>query len=96
MSILPIDDTTLRYGSKDGGRNVHADDPKLNELMERAADILNIKGHDVNGKVLYSAGDIEGHLGADGKFYLLVRRSHFANKLLVFTVLPGLCAHFPT
>jgi hypothetical protein len=44
QSIVPVDKNTLLYGSSDGGRTIHADDPILNAKMETAAKILNIKG----------------------------------------------------
>lgn len=42
--------------------------------MEQAAKSMNIKGHYVGSdqeKLIYGPGDIEGHLGSDGRFYLL-------------------------
>ncbi len=37
MSILPVDSTTLVYGSSDSGLTVHTDDAQMNLLMEKAA-----------------------------------------------------------
>jgi hypothetical protein len=45
MSILPIDHTTLRYGSDDGGRTVHDDHLALTKKMKEAAVLLNIAPH---------------------------------------------------
>ena len=39
---------------------------KLQQIFSR----LNLKKHVVNGKYLYTCGDIEGHWGADGELYL--------------------------
>lgn len=50
---LPISKDTLRYGSGDGGKTVHADDPKLNHLMKLAAKAINIKGHYVLDQVIF-------------------------------------------
>jgi hypothetical protein len=50
---LPISKDTLRYGSGDGGKTVHADDPKLNHLMKLAAKAVNIKGHYVPNKFIF-------------------------------------------
>lgn len=62
------------YGSCDGGRTVHADLPEMNSLMEKTAQILNLKGHYAgigeDRKFLYAPCDIEGHLG---KARLLLR-----------------------
>eukprot|EP00029_Vermamoeba_vermiformis_P005506 TRINITY_DN1931_c0_g1_i1.p1 TRINITY_DN1931_c0_g1~~TRINITY_DN1931_c0_g1_i1.p1 ORF type:complete len:1922 (+),score=411.10 TRINITY_DN1931_c0_g1_i1:83-5848(+) len=76
MSILPINSKTIKYGSSDAGTNVHCDVPELNEKMDRAATILNLKKHVIGAREgsnirLSSAGDLEGHLGLDGRFYLL-------------------------
>ena len=43
-SILPLGPGTLIYGSSDGGRTIHADNPEMNARMETAANILNLKG----------------------------------------------------
>jgi hypothetical protein len=55
-------------GSRDAGTTVHCDIPELNEKMDRAAAILNLKKHVVGKKGnklirLSSPGDLEGHLG---------------------------------
>jgi hypothetical protein len=74
LSLLPIDKTTLIYGSSDGGQHVRATIPKFNLLMEQAAAILNLKAHLVgmNSKaILHAAGDIEGHYGKDKRSYLV-------------------------
>ncbi|PRP86399.1 hypothetical protein PROFUN_05318 [Planoprotostelium fungivorum] len=74
LAILPIDKGTLRYGSDDGGMNVHAEDEELNEKMELAGKRLGLCGH-VTGtrqkKVIYGPGDIEGHRGHDGRLYVV-------------------------
>ena len=66
---LPIGSGSLIYGSADGGVTIHKDDPTLNAMMQRAAEILNIKPHVVGMRnqtdVLYAPTDIEGHKGHD-------------------------------
>jgi len=54
-------------------RTAHADDPSLNKKMKKAADFINIKGHKIGttGVTLYGPGDIEGHQGHDGRYYIL-------------------------
>jgi hypothetical protein len=47
---------------------VHCDVPELNEKMDRAATILNLKKHIIGAREgsnirLSSPGDLEGHLG---------------------------------
>jgi hypothetical protein len=74
ISMLPIGKESIIYGSSDAGATVHADNDAFNGKMKRAAEILNLKGHHVgkvDGKLLYSCGDIEGHKGSDGRLYLL-------------------------
>ena len=44
---------------------------ELNELMREAARKINLKGHVVGDKTLYAPGDIEAHLGRDGRFYVV-------------------------
>ena len=39
--------------------------------MEQAGRSLNLKGHIVGGAVIYGPGDIEGHLGLDGNYYVV-------------------------
>eukprot|EP01130_Rhizamoeba_saxonica_P012948 TRINITY_DN5500_c0_g3_i1.p1 TRINITY_DN5500_c0_g3~~TRINITY_DN5500_c0_g3_i1.p1 ORF type:complete len:1652 (-),score=317.01 TRINITY_DN5500_c0_g3_i1:577-5034(-) len=71
MSYLPIDKRTINYGSSDGGKTVHNINDRLSDLIKNSAEVLNLKGHLVSGQKLYSAGDLEGHIGRDGRFYLL-------------------------
>lgn len=73
VALLPINDTTLRYGSNNAGRTIHNSDKKLNMYIERVAKKLNIKGHPVGllKKVLFGPGDLEGHCGEDNRYYVL-------------------------
>lgn len=67
-SLLPIDRTTICYGSSDAGRTIHADaDAAL--LFEYAGEKLNLKKHKFKGKELCAPVDIEGHHGHDGNMY---------------------------
>lgn len=72
---LPIGGGSLIYGSADGGITVHKDNPTMNEMMQKAAAILNIKPHVVGMRnqtdILYAPTDIEGHIGSDGRYYVL-------------------------
>jgi Clustered mitochondria len=73
QSVLPIDDTTLVYGSSDMGRSVMRLLPKMNELMERLARVMYVKEHRVGAQQqaeLHGPLDIEGHQGADKMLYL--------------------------
>eukprot|EP01129_Flabellula_baltica_P000456 TRINITY_DN10464_c0_g1_i1.p1 TRINITY_DN10464_c0_g1~~TRINITY_DN10464_c0_g1_i1.p1 ORF type:complete len:1958 (-),score=323.32 TRINITY_DN10464_c0_g1_i1:16-5889(-) len=72
QSIIPIKgDSTLQYGSSDGGKTIINTNPELSLKMSIAARKLNLKEHIVNGVLLYSAADVEGHLGTDNRFYVL-------------------------
>jgi hypothetical protein len=47
-------------------------DDKFNSIMAGAAEKLHLAGHSVLGKtLLHSAGDTEGHVGQDGRYYVL-------------------------
>mmetsp|Transcript_17467 Transcript_17467/g.52245 ORF Transcript_17467/g.52245 Transcript_17467/m.52245 type:complete len:1232 (+) Transcript_17467:129-3824(+) len=75
LSVLPINNDTIVYGTADGGRTVHASDPDFFAKMRQAGQQLNLCDH-VCGrgstrKVLSSAADLEGHIGTDGNSYLL-------------------------
>jgi hypothetical protein len=76
MSIVPIDDTTIVYGSPDGGLHVHADDARMNGVVRDIAQRLNLAQHwagykPSTRKQIYGPTDIEGHLGRDGRFYMI-------------------------
>ncbi|ELR18277.1 uncharacterized protein ACA1_370310 [Acanthamoeba castellanii str. Neff] len=71
MSTLPIGIDTLLYGSGDAGKTVKADNVLLNEAMEKAGEHLNLASHLVGDKMITGPGDIEGHLGRDGRFYVI-------------------------
>ncbi|KAL6054057.1 Clu domain-containing protein [Balamuthia mandrillaris] len=79
MTALPIAGTnTLKYGSNDAGRTVRNDAPALDRKMKLLAERLNLKPHLVRGGtngqkpvVVYTAADFEGHVGLDGRHYVL-------------------------
>ncbi|CAB1111176.1 unnamed protein product [Ectocarpus sp. CCAP 1310/34] len=71
QAVLPVNKESLRYGSDDGGKTVHNDDESLAKKLKAAAKKLNLCTHRVNDKDMYSACDIEGHVGEDGSHYLL-------------------------
>jgi len=59
--ILPIDKTTIVYGSNDGGKTVHTDIPEVNEVVKEMASRLRLKEHKVGkdpqtAKMLYTPG----------------------------------------
>lgn len=74
LSMLPVGNGSLVYGSDDAGRSVHFDDDELYEKMKKTALALNLKGHYLvadTSKLIYGPGDIEGHYGEDHLHYVL-------------------------
>lgn len=75
LSVLPINNTTLVYGSNDSGYSVIAEDP-YKEIMEEAGKQMNLQKHTA-GQMLEKScvipfpADIEGHIGTDNRFYAL-------------------------
>jgi hypothetical protein len=76
--LLPVSEDTLVYGSQDGCSTVHLDDLKMNNMMMNVAKMLNLKPHkvgiqrpNVEGKIVHTCADIEGHYGNDGRYYVL-------------------------
>lgn len=73
ICLLPIGPGTLKYGSNDAGHTIKVGDAKLDQMMELLGEYLNLRKHLVGkqGVPLVGPGDIEGHLGTDGRYYLL-------------------------
>jgi hypothetical protein len=75
-SILPIDRSTLVYGSSDAGKTVHDGSAEVRSKLREVAEVLNLKPHQiVDGSgtetTLYGPADLECHLGKDGRIYLI-------------------------
>ena len=45
ISLLPIGEGTLVYGTGDAGKTIYASDEKFNAIMERTAARLNLSSH---------------------------------------------------
>jgi hypothetical protein len=73
QTILPISRRTLIFGSSDGGRTIHGSDGQFIEMLQRLAMQLNLKPHAVGAQttVVYTPADMEGHLGQDGRYYVI-------------------------
>jgi len=81
ISLLPIGEGTLVYGTCDAGHTIYASDECFNSIMRQTALRLNIQSHQCGSGIspnrpnssayLHSAADVEGHLGRDGHYYLL-------------------------
>ncbi len=57
-SVLPIDNSTLCYGSSNAGLNIYDKKPALTYIMRQASTLLNLKPHTVNGCKVYGPVDI--------------------------------------
>lgn len=77
MSILPIRGSeSIIYGSDNYGETMYNSNRKMEGKLKSAAKMLNIKQHKCGVNVhasatLCSPADLEGHIGTDGRFYLL-------------------------
>jgi hypothetical protein len=68
LSILPIEQSTLAYGSADGGVVVHTENSRLNDYMQAAGQKMNLKVSIVLLFLLLRSPEltldiIKGHLG---------------------------------
>ena len=62
----------LSHRSQDGGKTIQKSNGELNKIMMKTMKELNLKPHICGAfkgktKKLWSAADIEGHVGLDGK-----------------------------
>lgn len=73
MTLLPIGKSlkSLKVGTEDAGKTFHNDDPKLLELMNIVGETMNLALHEFHGHSVRAAVDIEGHLGTDGRYYVI-------------------------
>lgn len=77
QSVLPINAKTIVYGSADQGKTIHNDDAGIDQQMQGAAKLLNLKGHFVWAKegnkkcFLCAPADLEIHRGTDKCFYMI-------------------------
>lgn len=72
LSLIPINSSTIVYGSLDGGETIHHSDPNVNSEMEKIAKALNLKSHLVTSEnkefYIFGPSDIEVHKGTDSKY----------------------------
>jgi len=77
LSKLPINKDTLVYGSHNAAYTIQNKNAQMEKMMRTAAERLNLKAHKVREsrsgelKTLHMPVDIEGHLGMDGRFYVV-------------------------
>lgn len=71
-TVLPINNSTIKYGSANGGRTIHMSDRSLSLLMKEAACKIGLAPLPlVGGNELFGPSDLEGHLGTDGRYYVV-------------------------
>lgn len=73
-ATLPLHGASLVYGSRDAGKTVEASNDDFNREMEKLGARLNLKPHrvgQIDPKILVAPVDIEGHIGSDGKWYII-------------------------
>jgi hypothetical protein len=76
-SLLSLEKGSLVYGTEDACETVKNTRPDLSVLVEQLGTSLNVKKHTVLQRsdqkkvTVYSAADVEGHVDAFGRFYLL-------------------------
>eukprot|EP01119_Soliformovum_irregulare_P025748 TRINITY_DN9620_c0_g1_i3.p1 TRINITY_DN9620_c0_g1~~TRINITY_DN9620_c0_g1_i3.p1 ORF type:complete len:666 (+),score=209.19 TRINITY_DN9620_c0_g1_i3:3-2000(+) len=76
-SILPLGPHSLVAGTSDGANTIHNDNVGMAVRLELISKILNLQPHYVwnwektKRTLIYNAIDCEGHLGADGRYYVI-------------------------
>lgn len=70
MPFLPLDE--ILYGSDDCMKTVHCHEG-FDNSMEDIAKVIHLSKHRIGRteKFLYTAGDVEGHVGTDKKYYMI-------------------------
>eukprot|EP01091_Cochliopodium_minus_P014888 TRINITY_DN5158_c0_g1_i1.p1 TRINITY_DN5158_c0_g1~~TRINITY_DN5158_c0_g1_i1.p1 ORF type:complete len:645 (-),score=182.82 TRINITY_DN5158_c0_g1_i1:46-1980(-) len=76
-SVLPLNSSTIKYGSNDGGKTIHdgIGDKEIREKVSKIANTLYLKEHFVGWhsgkKKLHFSGDVEVHRGLDERIYII-------------------------
>lgn len=76
-TVLPINDSTLVYGSSDAATTIHTSEEEMIRRIIMVAKILNLAEHQVQNtpkttiSTLHTAVDVEGHKGTDGRYYII-------------------------
>ncbi|KAL6066162.1 Clu domain-containing protein [Balamuthia mandrillaris] len=72
-AVVPISSYTLVYGSGDGGNTIHSDCEEFTKKVAEVCKILNLQPHKSgkDGVIMHGPGDLEGHIGQDGNYYIL-------------------------
>lgn len=72
LGRLPIGKDSLVYGSADAAQTVKDEDAVMRAGMKRLAQRLNLKEHRVSpSQTLHLCVDIEGHVGGDGRRWIV-------------------------
>eukprot|EP01087_Luapelamoeba_hula_P011123 TRINITY_DN2996_c0_g1_i1.p1 TRINITY_DN2996_c0_g1~~TRINITY_DN2996_c0_g1_i1.p1 ORF type:complete len:1244 (-),score=201.79 TRINITY_DN2996_c0_g1_i1:41-3772(-) len=72
-SKVPLGSNTMKLGSNDGGRTLKDDCAELRNKVKNVCRVLNLKKHIVlpTQRGVWGPGDLEGHVGLDGKHYVV-------------------------
>ena len=73
ISVLPIDNKSLIYGSADAGRSCFKEIDEVNQIMGLAGTYINLSEHKISALdiSLSLPADIEVHKGRDQRYYVL-------------------------
>lgn len=71
MLLLPLRKDTLKVGTNDGGKSMNFNDDELMMKMKEVGKTLNLAAHSFKNQSIYCAADLEGHVGLDGRRYLI-------------------------
>eukprot|EP01128_Nolandella_sp_AFSM9_P006750 TRINITY_DN3544_c0_g1_i1.p1 TRINITY_DN3544_c0_g1~~TRINITY_DN3544_c0_g1_i1.p1 ORF type:complete len:469 (+),score=102.11 TRINITY_DN3544_c0_g1_i1:92-1408(+) len=71
MILLPINYDTLKVGSSDGGKSINYADRKLVSQMRHIGQKLNLATHKFQDSSFRLPVDLEGHIGNDGRRYVV-------------------------
>ncbi len=84
-SLLPINKTTLVYGSQNAGKNFVNSDQEVYESVTEASRILNLKGHFVGdtNQPIHSPCDLEGFLFFFAGIFVFLFLSKRKRKVIV-------------
>lgn len=71
MLLLPLRKYTLKVGTNDAGKTMNYLDDELMQKMTEVGKSLNLAPHIFHSQKIYCAADLEGHVGTDGRRYLI-------------------------
>lgn len=70
-SKLPIDNSTINYGTPDQGKHIFYNSINLNRKIETLGYSCNLGPNKLPNHTFYTPLDLEGHIGFDNRYYLI-------------------------